>query len=331
MTGPVRTGPRPRRSAFVLLALLLVAALAPLLANDVPLLARVDGRWHFPAFADCVGATTAPPFDMAWKRWWARLPADSPDFAWMPPWPHGAYETNFARSDEAPSLQHPLGTDQQGRDHLARLLHGARASVGSGALAVGLGLLVGTLLGGLAGLCRGWLDALVQRTIEVFLCFPSLLLLMFGAALFGSSWLAMVLVMAALYWTSFARVVRGELLSLREREYVVTARSLGVGRLRLLTHHLWPQVRGQVAVAAAFCLGGAILAESTLSFLGLGPGAAGSSWGTILRQGSEHVHVAGWHGWLIPALAVVGTALLCHRLAAAWQAPRADVGQPEPR
>lgn len=304
-----------RFAGWLATLLLAIAAFAPMVANDVPLVARVGGEWRFPAVADCFGAATAPPFDDTWKRWWARLDPDASDFAWMPPWPHGPYETALERADQGPSAAHPLGVDAQGRDLLARLLHGTRASVGAGAAAVAIGMLVGVLLGGLAGLRRGLVDAAVLRLVEVFLCFPSLLLLLFGAAFFGGSWTALIVVMAAAFWTSFARVVRGQVLSLRERDYVRVARGLGVGRLRLLTHHLWPQLRGQVGVTAAFCLGSAIVAESTLSFLGIGPGAAGVSWGTILRQGSERVHTAGWHAWVVPAAVIVGAVLLCHRLA----------------
>lgn len=298
--------------------LLVVAAFAPLLANDVPLVARIDGHYSFPAFEDCVGSPAPPPVDLSWKRWWSRLPAGGEDFAWMPPWPHGPLEVDFGRANQGPTWPHPLGTDEQGRDLLARLVHGTRLSVGVGVLAVALGAAIGVLLGGLAGVCRGLVDAAVMRLLEVFLCFPSLLFLMFGASFFGSSWLALVLVMAALFWTSFARVVRGELLSLREREFVAVARGLGASRTRVLFGHLWPQLRSQVAVTAAFCVAGAIVAESTLSFLGVGPGADSASWGTVLRQGSEQVHLAGWHAWLIPAAVIAGAVALCHRLADRW-------------
>lgn len=303
-----------RRFAGVIM---LLALLAPLLSNDVPLVACVAGQWHFPAVADWFGAASAPPFDGLWRQWHASLPADSVDWACMPPWPHGPYEAVLTRADQAPSLAHPLGTDALGRDMLARLLHGARSSVGGGAIAVLLSMGIGVLLGGLAGLRRGWCDVVVLRLIEVFLCFPSLVLLLFGAAFFGDSWIALIVVMAGVFWTSFARIVRGELLSLRERDFVLVARSLGVPSLQLLVGHLWPQLRSQIAVTAAFCLGTAIAAESTLSFLGLGPGAAGTSWGTMLRLGSERAHVAGWHAWLVPAVAIAGTVVLCHRLAAA--------------
>ncbi len=316
---------RPGPAALWIAALLLfVAAFAPLLANDVPLVARIDGSYSFPAFTDCHSTPAPPPVDMTWKRWWSRLPADGPDFAWMPPWPHGPYEVDFARANQGPTWFHPLGTDEQGRDLLARLVHGTRASLGVGVLAVLLGAVIGVLLGGLAGICRGFTDVVVSRLVEVFLCFPSLLFLMFGAAFFGSSWLALILVMAALFWTSFARIVRGELLSLRERDFVAVARGLGASRWRLLRGHLWPQLRSQVAVTAAFCVASAIVAESTLSFLGLGPGASGTSWGTVLRQGSEQVHLAGWHSWGIPAAVIVGVVVLCHRLADRWRVtPRA--------
>lgn len=305
--------------AWIAALLVAVAAFAPLLANDLPLVARAGGVWSFPAFADCIGEPSPPPSDLSWKRWWSRLPKDSPDFAWMPPWPHGPYELDFERGNQGPSWLHPLGTDEQGRDLVARLVHGTRASVGIGLCAVAIGAVVGVLLGGFAGLLGGFVDVLVLRCIEVFACFPSLIFLMFGATFFGSSWLALVLVMAALFWISFARIVRGELLSLREREFVAVARGLGVGRTRILFAHLWPQMRSQVAVTAAFCMGGAIVAESTLSFLSIGPGAAGTSWGTVLRQGSEQVHLVGWHAWFIPATVIAGTVVLCHGLADRWR------------
>ncbi len=309
---------RARRGSFaawVAALMLAVAALAPLLANDVPLVARVGGHWSFPAFGDAIGAPVPGPGDLDWKRWWSRLPREGSDFAWMPPWPFGPFEVDFERANAGPSWLHPFGTDELGRDILARLVHGTRASVGLGALAVALAALVGVLLGGLAGLVGGWADAAVLRLVEVFLCFPALPFLMFGAAFFGDSQLALVLVMAALFWTSFARIVRGELLSLREREFVAVARGLGVDRGRILLHHLWPQVRSQVAVTAAFCLAAAIVAESTLSFLGLGAGAAGTSWGTVLRQGSGQAHLSAWHGWAFPAAVIAAAVVTFHQLA----------------
>ncbi len=301
---------------FVFAGLVVVIGLlAPLLSNDVPLVARVGGRWSFPAFADCFGQAPAGPGDLAWKQWWSRLPADSPDFAIMPLWPHGPAETNSAKFRAAPSFSHPLGNDDTGRDVLSRLVHGAGTAVGLGVPAVLLAALLGTLLGALAGFRRGLCDVIVLRLIELFMCFPSLLSLLFAAAFFGDSRVGLIVVMASLFWTSFARIVRGELLSLRERDFVLAARGLGVGEWRLLTHHMLPQVKSQVGVTAAFCMANAVVAESTLSFLGLGPGQAASSWGTMLRQGSEQAHLGAWHLWLFPAAMIVAVVVCCHVLA----------------
>ena len=305
--------------AFAALVLL-VGLLAPLLANEVPIVARVDGRWHFPAVADCFGRPSAGPPDLTWKQWWSRLRADSPDFAIMPPWPYGPTETDSARFSARPSVAHPLGNDDTGRDMLSRLVHGARTAVAIAIPSVLLAGLLGTLLGALAGFRRGWVDVVVLRLIELFVCFPMLLFLLFAAAFFGDSRAAIILVMASAFWTGFARIVRGELLSLREREFVAVARGLGVSEGRLLRRHLLPLAKGQIAVTAAFCIASAITAESTLSFLQLGPGAV--SWGTMLRQGSDRAHLGAWHLWLFPALTIVAIVACCHVLADRWRSSR---------
>ena len=305
--------------AFAALVLL-VGLLAPLLANDVPIAARVGGRWYFPAVAECFGQSSAGPNDLEWKKWWSRLPADSPDFAIMPPWPYGPIETDSAHFRAGPSLAHPLGNDDTGRDLLSRLVHGARTAVTIAVPAVLLAGLLGTLLGALAGFLRGWVDVVVLRLVELFLCFPTLLFLLFAAAFFGGSRAALILVMASMFWTDFARIVRGELLSVREREFVMVARGLGVTEWRLLRRHLLPLAKGQIAVTAAFCMASAITAESTLSFLNLGP--ASVSWGTMLRQGSEVAYLGAWHLWLFPAVTIVAIVACCHLLADRWRTPR---------
>ncbi|HEX6811226.1 MAG TPA: ABC transporter permease [Planctomycetota bacterium] len=326
---PRTAQPRTARPSWIPLAfgglVLLVGLLAPLLANDVPIAARVGGRWHFPAVADCFGQASAGPDDLAWKQWWSRLPADSPDFVIMPLWPYGPIETDSARFRAAPSVAHPFGNDDTGRDVLARLVHGASTAVTIGGPAVLLAGLLGTLLGALAGFRRGWIDVLVQRLIELFMCFPTLMFLLFAASFLGDSRMGLILVMACTFWTSFARIVRGELLSLREREFVLVARGLGVGEWRLLRRHLLPLAKGQIAVTAAFCMASAVTAESTLSFLGLAPGGSTVSWGTMLRQGSELAHLGAWHLWLFPAATIVAVVACCHVLADRWRAPgRAD-------
>jgi peptide/nickel transport system permease protein len=306
---PVAGGRGARWPLLVGAGIVLVGVLAPLLANDVPLVARTGDRWWFPAFADLVGSPPPGPGDGSW----ADLPAG--DFGLMPPWLYGPDETDPTRFRAAPSLAHPLGNDDTGRDLLSRLVHGAGTAVGIGGSAVLLGGLVGTALGACAGWRRGFVDVLVLRSIEVFLCFPSLLFLLFAASFLGDSRLGLVVVMASLFWTSFARIVRGELLSLRQRDFVVVARRLGVRDRRILWRHLLPQVWSQVGVTAAFCMASAVVAEATLSFLGLGAGHTSSSWGTILQQGREQAHLGAWHLWLFPSLALVAVVTCCHVLA----------------
>ena len=305
----------PRMSRWFAAAIVLIGVFAPLIANEVPLVARASGTWSFPAFAACVGEPPPGPGNLSWKQWWSRLRPDGEDFGIMPPWAYGPGETDPGLYRAGPSFLHPLGNDASGRDLLARLLHGTRTAVGIGLVAVGLAAVVGTLLGALAGFRRGIADVIVMRLIEVFLCFPSLLFLLFAAAFFGSSWLGLVLVMASLFWTSFARIVRGELLALRERDFVLVARGLCVSETRILFRHLLPLCRSQIGVTAAFCMASAIVAESTLSFLGLGLGSASNSWGSTLREGSDAAHLGAWHMWLFPALVIVAVVRCCHVLA----------------
>lgn len=293
---------------------LLVGLFAPLLANDVPIVAKVAGSYQFPAFADLIGDAPPGPQDLSWKQWWARLPADGDDWAWMPPRPYGPLETNVARFHDEPSLAHPFGNDDTGRDVLARIVHGAHTAVMLGLPAVLIAAFVGTLLGAWAALSRGIVDVVVQRLIELFLCFPTLLFLLFASAFVGSSSIALIVVMVLRFWISYARIVRGEMLSMRERDYVLVAQGLGISTWRILTRHLMPQLISSIGVTSAFCMAAAIVAESTLSFLGVGPNAQ-SSWGTMLRQGSEQAALGAWHLWFFPSLAIITVVVSCHVLA----------------
>lgn len=303
---------RPRSLAqWSLLVLVGVGLLAPFLANDRPLIARTDAGWCFPA----ANGPAAAPDGTTWKQWWGRLDASPTDWALMPPWPMGPIEVSDAVC-APPSVRHPLGTDDTGRDVLARVIHGAWTSL---LVAVGTVLLaaaIGVPLGALAGYrAFTWIDALVLRVIEVFLCFPGLFLALVAVAMLGGSPLTLTLVLGSVYWTRFARIVRGEFLSLREREYVLAARNLGVGPVRIIARHMLPQIRGPVLVVAAFGAAGALVVEASLSFLGLGPGLQHASWGSILAQGKEHVVDGVWHLWAFPALALVWAVLTLHALA----------------
>jgi len=320
VSAPAKT--RWRASHWALLVILLIGGLAPVLANDVPLVASVGGKLQFPAFATYVGEPPPGPADKSWKQWWVDLrPADR-DWALMPPWPYGPLETDSQHMRAGPDALHPLGSDDTGRDVLSRLVHGAGSACRVAGVAVVLGMLVGVLLGGLAGLCGGAVDFAVLRAIEICLCLPTLLLGMVAAALFGQSEYGVAVVLAFAFWTSFARVVRGELLALRERPFVLAARGLGLGNWQLLWRHVLPQLRGTIAVAAAFCAGQAVRVESTRSVLGLGPGKA-SSWGSVLAQGKANAQLGCWHLWLFPTLLLLVTVSALHGVAESVRRRRA--------
>lgn len=291
-----------------------VAAFAPLIANDVPLVARADGTLRFPAFESLVRAPAPAPDGRSWREWWIAQPEDGDAWAVMPPWPCGPREIQTGSALAGPSAEHLLGLDDVGRDVLSRLLHGARTALLVACGSVAIGLLVGGLLGGLGGLGGRWLDLVVLRLIELFACFPALLAVLAVAAFLGGSLATIVVVLGVVYWTAFARVVRGELLSLRQRPFVEAARGLGAGPVRLLFRHLLPRLGGPVAVAAAFLAADAILIESTLTFLGLGAGLDTVSWGAMLDQGRAQAHTGAWHLWVFPALAVASVVLLLHAL-----------------
>src|SRR5713226_8989764 len=186
---------------------------------------------------------------------------------------------DLADSLAAPSWRHWLGCDSLGRDMLARVLWGARLSLGISTVVVALSLAVGSIIGGAAALAGGRIDNLVMRGVDIVLAFPGFLLAIALAAILGPGLTDLVIALTAMGWTGYARLVRGEVLSLREREYVEAARELGASPPRLLFRHLLPGLAGPVAVQATFGIGGLIVAEEALSFLGLGALPPAPRWG----------------------------------------------------
>ncbi len=232
----------------------------------------------------------------------------------MPLIPYGPIE-NTANANEPPTWEHLLGTDETGRDLLALLVHGATTAVLVGLGVAVLAALLGISLGALAGYSGGLADLVISHIIEVMVCFPALLLVLAVAAFAGHSITGVILVLAALYWVAFARIVRGEFLSLREREFVLAARGLGVSRAQVLFRHMLPVGRGSLWVTGAFLMVNAMVVEATLTFLGLGGGTGSSSWGALLKQGKEHAHEGAWHLWAFPALVLASVVCALHALA----------------
>jgi peptide/nickel transport system permease protein len=204
---------------------------------------------------------------------------------------------------EGPSLSHWFGLDELGRDILARLLAGARISLLVGAVVVGISATVGTLLGSIAGYYGGIIDDLMSRVSDILMAFPGLLLAIAVVAVLGPSLTNVVLALTVIGWVGYARVVRGQVLRVRELEYVQAARALGATTPRILVRHIVPATLPALIVQATLGMGGAILAEASLSFLGLGVQPPTPSWGTMLNYGRSHVLDAP-HLTIFPGLAI---------------------------
>ncbi len=200
--------------------------------------------------------------------------------------------------------EHPLGTDTLGRDVASRLLHGARVSLVVGFSAVGLAGVVGVGLGLVSGWYRGWLDDVLMRLGDVQLAFPVLVLAVAVLAVLGASVLNLILVLSVTGWITYARIVRGEVLALRERDFVAAARALGAGDGWILRRHLLPNVLPPITVVATFSVARTIIAEASLSFLGLGIPAPAPSWGSMLDEGRNYITTAWWLA-LFPGLAIL--------------------------
>jgi peptide/nickel transport system permease protein len=197
---------------------------------------------------------------------------------------HGPYSIDLRAYRTGPSGNHWLGTDSAGRDVFSRLLHAGRVSLSVGLFAVSIYTAIGIALGSLAGYYGGWVDSLVMRMADVFLSFPSLIIIITLASVLGPSIYNVMLAIGLLGWPPIARLLRGELLSLREREFVLGARASGCGGARLVFRHLLPNAMAPVIVAATFGIAYAILIEAGLSFLGLGVQPPTPSWGNMLTD-----------------------------------------------
>jgi peptide/nickel transport system permease protein len=207
-----------------------------------------------------------------------------------------------------PSAAHPFGTDDLGRDIFSRVLAGARISIEVAAIILSISITVGTLLGTISALAGGLVDELIMRTTDLFLAFPALILAAAIAATLGPSLSHTILALSTVYWPWYARLTRGEVLSLREREFVLAARLAGAGRISIVLRHMLRNVLPPVVVLGSLDVGYAILFTSSLSFLGLGAQPPTPEWGAMMTDGRSFLQDAWWYP-TFPGLALAVTVL----------------------
>jgi len=208
----------------------------------------------------------------------------------------------------SPSSAHPFGTDRLGRDVLARIIYGARISLAVGVVAVSISVIIGLIMGALAAYYGGLWDAIIMRLADVFLAFPYILFAIALIAVLGRGYINVFIAIGLLGWPSIARVFRGSILSVKENEYVDAARALGASDLRIMARHIMPNAVAPIIVYGTMSIGGAILTEAALSFLGMGVQPPTPSWGLMLSEARAFLFTAPWL-MIYPGAAILTTVL----------------------
>jgi peptide/nickel transport system permease protein len=218
--------------------------------------------------------------------------------------PYAPTAMDFSAQFAPPSLAHPFGTDEFGRDLFSRVLHGAAVSLRVALIAVGISSLFGVTLGVLAGFLAGWVDELIMRVMDVLFAFPAVLLAITVMAILGRGVENAMIAIAIVYIPIFARVTRGAVIGVRGREFVTAARALGLRSGGIMLRHVLPNATGPIIVQTSLSLAFAILAEAALSFFGLGTQPPAPSWGRMLAEGRAYLGQAPWMG-IFPGLAIM--------------------------
>ncbi|PLX20021.1 MAG: peptide ABC transporter permease [Candidatus Muiribacterium halophilum] len=221
-------------------------------------------------------------------------------------------EINLENKLLAPNSTYWFGTDELGRDIFSRMVYGTRVSITIGLISMGIASLLGIIIGSIAGYFGGKVDLLIMRVIEVVMCFPFMFLLLALIAYLPQSIYTIMVVIGLTRWTGIARLIRGQFIALREREFVMAARTIGASNLRIIFRHILPNAITPVLISITFGIAGAILAESGLSFLGFGVPVPQPSWGNILASGREYIDLAWWL-MFYPGLAIFIT-VTCYNL-----------------
>lgn len=273
-------------SLYIVLFLIVIALTADFFASSKPLYVVYKGETYFPVMKDYlndIGLSKWDPelINVNWKTLDDQNKLES--VVWTPV-PYGASDIDLTHVYSSPSGDHYLGTDGIGRDLLAGLIHGSRVSLSVGFVAAGIALLIGIALGSLAGFFGGKVDLLIMRFVEIMMTFPLFFLIITIVAIYGSSIWYIMLAIGLTSWTSDAKLIRGEVLKVRNMEYITAANSIGLPNKQIILRHVIPNAIAPVLVSGAFAIAGAILTEAALSFLGFGVSATTVTWGSLLNE-----------------------------------------------
>ncbi len=204
------------------------------------------------------------------------------------------YPPNLAKPEllgQAPTWSHPLGYDEIGRDELSRIIFGTRIALIVALLATAIAVSIGVVVGAAAGYFGGWIDSVLSRIVDTIMAFPTLALLIALVAVVGPSLKNTIIIIGMTVWAAYARVARGDVLSLRERDFVIAARAVGANNSRIILRHIVPNIVGPIIVLSTLAVGGIIILEAALSFLGLGVQAPTADWGTMLSSARAYVRI----------------------------------------
>jgi peptide/nickel transport system permease protein len=298
---------------YVVFFLFGIAILADVLANDKPIMAKYDGTLYFPVFKEYLVGLGLDKWEKDivntdWKELDAQGKLSStiwPPVKWRPS------NQDLVNNTAPPGGDHVLGTDAIGRDVLAGMIHGSRIALSIGFVSMSVAILIGVILGALAGFYGGWVDILISRLIELVITFPTFFLIITIVAMFqGSIWLIMILI-GLTGWTGIARFTRGEFLRVRNMEYVAAATALGLSNRRVIFRHVLPNSLAPVLVTSAFGIASAILIEASLSFIGFGVPPTIVTWGSVLNDARNNF--SAWWLAVFPGFAIF-ISVLCYNL-----------------
>jgi peptide/nickel transport system permease protein len=297
---------------LIIILLFAVAAAADFIANDKPLVMKYDGAIYFPVLKDYavwLGISQWPSrFQNIQFKDLAEREFKAGDWAQFPPIPYSPNEVSLATPLRRPSTQHLFGTDEIGRDIASRVVHGSRISLSVGFVAVSIYILIGLVIGSIAGYYGGVCDIVASRLIEIMLTIPTFFLIITVVAFLPQSIFNVMVVIGITNWPTVARLTRGEFLKMKSLDYVISARAMGATDFRTIFRHILPNALAPVIVAATFGIASAILIESTLSFLGFGVPPSTASWGSILSNARQLLPSAWWLS-VFPGLAIFLTVI----------------------